>query len=867
MKFERPPLVLVTPFLKFFKLPSPRSEPDQPDMQARFERSSNSAELPQNLKWFGAMALDGDALPVPVWIDSAGAHINGDTTLPFKSDGAIGPHSLVPIDLNYDFKIDVVLATANGLKFFQQIDKQKFEDVSAKTKLPGDILRGDYVGAWAFDYDLDGDLDLVLGTRTGSPTVLRNNGDGTFVAVHPFAGVEGLTNFSSADVDGDGDPDVALVNGAGELIPFSNERLGDYRKRSVPMNGVVALTAADVNGDSHLDFVILTSSGEVRRLSDKDGGKNWEVATLARATSSTGASSLTMADLDNNGALDLVVNDQVFLGDGKTFARLPSVGPNNLYVDAVDLDGDGLLDLLSLDNGVPTIWSGRGTRNYHWQAVRPVAARTTGDQRINTFGIGGEIEIRADLLTQKQSIASPRLHFGLGSHHSGTEFARIVWPNGLIQTEFNLKADQTLLAEQRLKGSCPYLFSWDGSKMRFLKDVAPMSGALGSHNPDGTLAQVTQTRQWFKVPGDALKPRNGKLELAVTDEYWESYFIDQYELLAVDHPAGTQIFVDERMAVPAAPLKTYLTGPLHPFDIPTSAETFGKGAFPGITTDHNLELTLPADAPRDKKLYLIAEGSLHPWDDSTLVAVNQGSHPKPKDLAIDVQNRDGAWKSARTSLGVPAGRLKTIVVDLSDLFPAAGRRTLRLRTNLEIYWDRLAWAEGMPEVATTTFQIQLQSARLRHRGFSAVEQNSRTGIEIPDYQRLAASSGRWPALEGFYTRFGDVKPLLAESDGRYVIATSGDELALSFASPTPSASGTVRDFVFVGDGWMKEGDHSFHGSQALLPLPYPGLLTYSGHANGLEQERAYRAHPEDWKIFHTRYAAGEELRSALWNLK
>ena len=77
-----------------------------------------------------------------------------------------------------------------------------------------------------------------------------------------------------------------------------------------------------------------------------------------------------------------------------------------------------------------------GTKNYKWQVIRTRAATATGDQRINPFGIGGEIEIRSDLLTQKQIITSPLLHFGLGDH-AGVEFARIVWPNGLIQAEFD----------------------------------------------------------------------------------------------------------------------------------------------------------------------------------------------------------------------------------------------------------------------------------------------------------------------------------------------------------------------------------------------------------------------------------------------
>ena len=46
----------------------------------------------------------------------------------------------------------------------------------------------------------------------------------------------------------------------------------------------------------------------------------------------------------------------------------------------------------------------RGTAAYHWHVMRPRAQPTAGDQRINSFGIGGDIEIRSGLLTQKQAI-------------------------------------------------------------------------------------------------------------------------------------------------------------------------------------------------------------------------------------------------------------------------------------------------------------------------------------------------------------------------------------------------------------------------------------------------------------------------------
>jgi len=119
-----------------------------------------------------------------------------------------------------------------------------------------------------------------------------------------------------------------------------------------------------------------------------------------------------------------------------------------------------------------------GSKNYHWQILRPRARVATGDQRINSFGIGGEMELRAGLLVTKQAITSPQLHFGLGEQTSA-DVVTILWPNGMQNAEFALKADQEVLTEQRLKGSCPFLFAWNGKQMGFVKDAVPWGSAIG----------------------------------------------------------------------------------------------------------------------------------------------------------------------------------------------------------------------------------------------------------------------------------------------------------------------------------------------------------------------------------------------------
>ena len=52
--------------------------------------------------------------------------------------------------------------------------------------------------------------------------------------IHPFAGISGIRGFAWADLDGDGNPDAAIIDGAGRLHVFMNERQGQFRERPLP---------------------------------------------------------------------------------------------------------------------------------------------------------------------------------------------------------------------------------------------------------------------------------------------------------------------------------------------------------------------------------------------------------------------------------------------------------------------------------------------------------------------------------------------------------------------------------------------------------------------------------------------------------
>jgi hypothetical protein len=245
------------------------------------------------------------------------------------------------------------------------------------------------------------------------------------------------------------------------------------------------------------------------------------------------------------------------------------------------------------------------------------------------------------------------------------------------------------------------------------------------------------------------------------------------------------------------------------------------------------------------------------------VAISQGRHPAPRALHLQVPDATGAWRVVNDGLGFPAGKAKTILVDLENVFLPGAPRRLRLRTNMEIYWDRLAWAAGLPDADLRIQRLDAASAELRYRGFSAVSQASRRAPELPDYSRVATTAPLWRDLEGFYTRFGDVRELVHAVDDRYVIMNAGDELVLLFPELPPPPPGWTRDFVLIGDGWVKDGDFNTGFSRTVLPLPYHGLEDYGRAPGRLEDDPAYQRNPDDWKNFHTRYVTPRDFHRTL----
>ncbi len=884
--------LIADPLYGFVRLENPAATPSAADRALAFSREVLTTAPPA--VWTGLIAVSLDGSQPPALFTTGSQHVqridpSGDRDgrpraappLPVPggdpSSGA-GPHSLTALDWNHDFLMDLVAVGPGGVGLYLQTAAGEFTDETTRAAGNGPALTG-ATAAWPADVEMDGDVDIVVGLRGQPSTVLRNNGDGTWRVTQPFPGVTGANGFVWGDIDGDADPDAAMIDDRGELHVLANRQAGVFDRipSAGSSTGLTAIALGDVNADGVLDVVSVDSMGVIRRASLETGV--WREETWARWTAAGEAARRTrllLADLDSNGALDVVASHPagttIWLAD-EAFALTPlDAGPVAAaeIAAASDLNGDGFVDLAGLENGQPVRFLGRGSRGYHWQVIRPRAQAAAGDQRINSFGIGGEVEVRSGLLVQKQVITGPVVHAGLGDH-TRIDVTRIVWPNGVPQAEFDPAVDRPIVAHQRLKGSCPWVFADDGTGLRFVTDFLWRS-PLGLRINAQDTAGISQTEDWVRIRGDQLAARDGRYDVRITAELWETHYIDHVSLLVVDHPADVSVFVDERFARKAPALEVHPVRSLRPVmkawdqtgrdvtDLVARQDgryltAFVRGQYQGVAGEHFVEMEL--DRPAEAGQRLIAHGWVYPTDSSINVAMGQGGRVRPQGLSLEALTDSGRWVVVASDLGFQAGKSKTILIDLEPLARAgaAGARRLRLRTNLEIHWDAIGVADRAPSAGLQLRRVAPDRATLGYRGFSVTRQEGRDLPELPVYDRLASTTPRWRDLVGYYTRFGDVRDLVLGVEDRYVIMNAGDELALSFPASPPPAAGWTRDFVLIGDGWNKDGDFNTGYSKTVLPLPRHGRPDYEAASlePRLEDDPVYRRYPGDWQEYHTRF--------------
>jgi len=705
-------------------------------------------------------------------------------------------------DLDFTGKLDLIAvsATTNRVGIYRQFGPLLFSEITSTSGIPASLQNAHAV--MIEDWNRDGIMDVIASRKEGTPLLLEKQRGGPLVPREQSNWVAGAV-FCTGDFDNDLRADLAIVGDGKITVCFNG---GERKEIAVPNLSTLNpqpsthLVAVDYDNDGWLDL--------------------WAVGEKIRAWRNVGLSGFqeqtTQLGLDsfNAGAISEI-----------HFADFDK-----------DCDSDAVIALAN--GGLRYLRNEGGNANGQFK----VALHGT---RSNASGIGCKVEVETGRLRLVRTVQRLPVEVGVGKHQTLDSFVVhwFNWPQGSAEVPFNCREPLFALELTIQEGSCPYLYAWDGKRFRFVTDLLG-AAPLGLPIAESRYIEADPEELVWIGNEQTFPARDGMHQLQITEELREVLYLDEAKLVVVDHEPGTEEHSTDKL-LPGKPFPSATIMPLHnehPLQTATMLDgqevtsvlksVDGRRVSPpklrapqlrGLAEPYGLVLDFGApDA--SKPLVLVMNGWLRFGGGMANIAASQDpSLPFPFPT-LEAEVAPGIWKRVDVTVGAPAGKTKTMVVDLEGKLEA-GTRRLRLTQAFEIHWDRIALMERKSNAQTKITFITPSEADLHFRGFSAIQNLPPDWPLTPDYAAVSPNSYWTITPGGWCTRYGDVSELIATRDEGLALLNGGDELTLKFAASSlpPKPSGTVREFFLYVDGWDKDSDFHVATGTQVEPLPFHGM--------------------------------------------
>jgi hypothetical protein len=214
------------------------------------------------------------------------------------------------------------------------------------------------------DLDGDGDFDLVsplaqLGAAVDDVAVFLNRGDGAFADIRAYPVGQGSRHAQAADLDGDGDADLAVVNNGDNSVSVLLNRgdgaFGDKADFAAGTSPSI-LALGEFTGDAAIDIAVtVVNFAAPLAILPNQGDGTFGAPQHPAAGDFRGF--CAAADFDGDGDADLALRTDNTLGilrnlGGGSFAAFSGVPATDFFFDFVlgDIDGDEDIDILAPDS-------------------------------------------------------------------------------------------------------------------------------------------------------------------------------------------------------------------------------------------------------------------------------------------------------------------------------------------------------------------------------------------------------------------------------------------------------------------------------------------------------------------------------------
>ncbi len=334
--------------------------------------------------------------------------------------------------------------------------------------------------------------------------------------------------------------------------------------------------------------------------------------------------------------------------------------------------------------------------------------------------------------------------------------------------------------------SCPYFYSYDGSEYQLDAELFSGSFFKSAERPD-----------WDNL--DFLKETNGVYRIKMVNELEEREYVDQVQLLAVDHPKGSRVY-------PA------FTGKIYTFTQPQAPRTARD--FAGADVREHIR-------HNDAEYWLSNPFGRNPQKqedlrDGVILEFDRPAGVTSAAMLLRVQNT--AWTSGllKNLLTLPGENLDQWYAEMersAEAREAVARAMIR-EAMLRVYvWDGTKWRPAghiwevgagiAKDVAHVIDLEDIPGDMLKIKLESTPGMWMVNSVQVDfSYYNIPTTMQSIPVSKAVDQKGQDVSLMLQKADNRYYeMPSAGDVVELEFTAPAPPPAGMDRSFILQGSGY------------------------------------------------------------------